>query len=66
MLLVGREKQVLLTNPLYQEVATSQAAGWEIAVPPNREYAQRLRLHHQKGSRHLKPGRSLCIFLKTC
>jgi Xaa-Pro aminopeptidase len=42
MLLVSREKQVLLTNPLYQEVATSQAAGWEIVVPPTREYAPAL------------------------
>ncbi|MGH2509689.1 MAG: M24 family metallopeptidase, partial [Ktedonobacteraceae bacterium] len=38
MLLVSREKQVLLTNPLYQEVATREALNWEIVVPPPREY----------------------------
>ncbi len=39
MLLVGQEKQLLLTNPLYQEVATREAIGWEVVVPPPREYA---------------------------
>src|SRR5690349_16686136 len=39
MLLVGQEKQVLLTNPLYQEVAGREATGWEVVVPPPREYA---------------------------
>lgn len=38
MLLVGQERHVLLTNPLYQEVAAREAAGWEIVVPPPREY----------------------------
>ncbi len=38
MLLVGQEKQILLTNPLYQEVAAQEAIGWEIVVPPAREY----------------------------
>ncbi|MEO7018954.1 MAG: Xaa-Pro peptidase family protein [Ktedonobacteraceae bacterium] len=38
MLLVGQKKQVLLTNPLYQEVAAQEAIGWEIVVPPAREY----------------------------
>ncbi len=38
-LLVSQEKQILLTNPLYQEVAAREAAGWEVAVPtPPREY----------------------------
>lgn len=40
MLLVDQEKQVLLTNSLYQEVAAREAAGWEVMVPPPlaREY----------------------------
>lgn len=42
MLLVSQEKQVLLTNPLYQEVAAREAAGWEVVVPPPREYAAKL------------------------
>jgi Xaa-Pro aminopeptidase len=42
MLLVSRERQVLLTNPLYREVATKEAVGWEIEVPPSREYAPAL------------------------
>src|SRR5947209_4357687 len=39
MLLVGQQHQVLLTNPLYKEVAEHEATGWEVAVPPSREYA---------------------------
>jgi Xaa-Pro aminopeptidase len=42
MLLVSQEKQVLLTNPLYQEVATNEATGWEVVVPADREYAVKL------------------------
>lgn len=42
MLLVSQEKQVLITNPLYQEVAAHEAKGWEIAVPDGREYASAL------------------------
>lgn len=42
MLLVSRERQILLTNPLYREVTGKEAAGWEIIVPPAREYAQAL------------------------
>ncbi|HEU5375067.1 MAG TPA: aminopeptidase P family protein [Ktedonobacteraceae bacterium] len=38
MLLVSQDKQMLLTNPLYQEVAAREAVGWEIVVPPAREY----------------------------
>lgn len=38
MLLVSQEKQLLLTNPLYQEVAAREAAGWDVVVPPAREY----------------------------
>ncbi len=39
MLLVGQQHQVLLTNPLYKEVAEHEASGWEVVVPPSREYA---------------------------
>lgn len=42
MLLIGRERQVLLTNPLYLEVTTKEASGWEVIVPPAREYAPAL------------------------
>jgi Xaa-Pro aminopeptidase len=42
MLLVSQERQVLLTNPLYREVAAKEATGWEVAVPPSREYAPAL------------------------
>lgn len=42
LLLVSQEKQILLTNPLYQEVAANEAAGWEIVVPPPREYAAKI------------------------
>lgn len=39
-LLVSQEKQILLTNSLYQEVAAREAPGWEVAVPtPPREYS---------------------------
>lgn len=38
ILLVSREKQMLLTNPLYEEVAKKEAIGWEVMVPPSREY----------------------------
>ncbi|HET8840385.1 MAG TPA: aminopeptidase P family protein [Ktedonobacteraceae bacterium] len=38
LLLVGQEKQILLTNPLYQEVAAREAGDWTILVPPAREY----------------------------
>src|SRR5579884_2261561 len=39
MLLVGQEHQILLTNPLYKEVAEREATGWEIVIPSSREYA---------------------------
>src|SRR5579883_356199 len=42
ILLVSQERQLLLTNPLYQEVAGREAVGWEIVVPPPREYAVKL------------------------
>jgi Xaa-Pro aminopeptidase len=41
-LLVGRERQILLTNPLYLEATSKEASGWEIQVPPGREYAAAL------------------------
>ena len=42
MLLVSRERQVLLTNPLYLEATTREAPDWEIVVPSSREYAPML------------------------
>ena len=38
ILLVGQQQQILLTNPLYQEIAGKEAAGWQTVVPPSREY----------------------------
>jgi len=38
MLLVGQQQQVLLTNPLYKEIAEKEAVGWQVNVPPSREY----------------------------
>ncbi len=37
-LLISSQHLFLLTNPLYAEVATRDAAGWEVVVPPAREY----------------------------
>ncbi len=38
-LLVGREQQIVLTNPLYKEIAANEATGWQVIVPEGREYA---------------------------
>src|SRR5215469_1194776 len=38
-LLIGQQQQILLTNPLYAEVAGHEAVGWQVLVPPAREYA---------------------------
>ncbi|MBO0779955.1 MAG: aminopeptidase P family protein [Ktedonobacteraceae bacterium] len=38
-LLIGQQQQILLTNPLYAEVAEHEAVGWQVLVPPAREYA---------------------------
>src|SRR6266700_5766242 len=38
LLLVGQQQQALLTNPLYKEVAGNEAKGWQVIVPPSREY----------------------------
>jgi Xaa-Pro aminopeptidase len=42
VLLVSQERQVLLTNPLYLEVTSREAAGWDVRVPPSREYGPAL------------------------
>ncbi|MBA2678097.1 MAG: aminopeptidase P family protein, partial [Ktedonobacteraceae bacterium] len=42
LLLVGARHQILLTNPLYAEVAARDATGWEIIIPPAREYSNKL------------------------
>lgn len=34
MLLIGQYHQFLLTSPLYSEVASHDAVGWEVVVPP--------------------------------
>ena len=39
MLLVGLQQQLLLTNPLYKEVAENEAIGWQVLVSQGREYA---------------------------
>ncbi|TMD38624.1 MAG: hypothetical protein E6J04_01475 [Chloroflexi bacterium] len=38
LLLVGRQQQILFTNPLYKEVVEDEAQGWQVNVPPSREY----------------------------
>lgn len=48
LLLVSQDQQILMTNPLYKEVATSDAIGWEIVVPEAREYAPALATLAQK------------------
>jgi Xaa-Pro aminopeptidase len=40
LLLVSGQQQILLTNPLYKEIAEKEASGWEIVVPEKREYAR--------------------------
>lgn len=39
MLLIDQQQQFVLTNPLYQEVATNEASGWTVMVPESRQYA---------------------------
>lgn len=48
MLLVGQEQQILMTNPLFAEIAEKEAQGWEIAVPEGREFAPALATLAQK------------------
>ena len=48
MLLVDQQQQMLMTNPLFAEVAGKEAAGWEIAVPEGREYGPALATLAQK------------------
>ncbi len=38
MLLVSQEQQVLITNGIYKEAATTEAVGWEVIIPEAREY----------------------------
>src|SRR6266699_6724915 len=38
LLLVGQQQLLLLTNTLYKEVAENEAKGWQVIVPPSREY----------------------------
>jgi len=39
LLLIGQQQQLLLTNPLYKEIAENEAPGWEVIVPSSRDYA---------------------------
>ncbi len=39
LLLVGLSEKLLLTNPLYKEVAENEASGWRVIVPETRDYA---------------------------
>ena len=38
LLLVGKQQQILITNPLYKEVAEHDAVGWQVTVPSSYEY----------------------------
>ena len=48
MLLVGQQQQIVMTDPLFAEIAGKEAQGWEIAVPEGREYAPALATLAQK------------------
>ncbi len=48
LLLVGQQEQLLLTNPLYVEVAQKEASGWEVVVPASRQYAPAVAAQAQK------------------
>src|SRR5258708_9113256 len=38
LLLIDQQRQLLLTNPLYKEIAESEASNWQVMVPTSREY----------------------------
>src|SRR5258708_32632077 len=38
LLLVGLSEKLLLTNPLYKEVAENEASGWPVNVPGTQNY----------------------------
>src|SRR6266567_716374 len=48
LLLVGQRQQILMTNPLYAEVAGREAVGWEVIVPESRQYAPAIVAQAQK------------------
>jgi Xaa-Pro aminopeptidase len=48
LLLVSQQEQILLTNPLYVEVAQHEASGWEVVVPASRKYAPAVAAQAQK------------------
>src|SRR5258707_14177370 len=37
LLLIDQQRQILLTNPLYKEIAESQPSNWQVMVPASRE-----------------------------
>ncbi len=41
-LLLGGQQQIVLTNTLYGEVAAHDAVGWQVILPPAREYAEKI------------------------
>lgn len=38
LLLIDQQRQILLTNPLYKEIAEGEASNWQVMVPTSREY----------------------------
>ena len=38
VLLIGAQEQILMTNPLYAEVAQKEAEEWEVVIPETRQY----------------------------
>jgi Xaa-Pro aminopeptidase len=50
VLLVSQEHLLLLTNPLYAEVAAKEAEGWEVLVPASRQYIPAIVTQAQKSA----------------
>lgn len=48
VLLVSQQQLLLLTNPLYAEVAAKDADGWEVLIPASRQYAPAIATEAQK------------------
>lgn len=47
-LLVSQQQQIVLTNPLFAEIAEKEAVGWEIVKPEGRNYAAAIATLAQK------------------
>lgn len=50
VLLVSKDQLLLLTNPLYAEVAGKEAVGWEVLIPPSRQYFAEIAEQAKKNS----------------